>query len=86
MDMISPGLRFAKHCHLRIVVAIAGKAALPLESCIRIAAELSWCRGWWVTQSLGGEGLGELAVVGGAEAADSACHPIPSPAWVFFSL
>jgi len=41
------------------MIAIAGKAALPLESCMRnLAAELSWCRGWWVTQSLGGEGFG----------------------------
>lgn len=70
-----------------MMVAIAGKAALPLESCMRnLAAELSWCRGWWVTWSLGGEGLGELAGVGGAEAAGSACRPIPGPACMYSSL
>lgn len=64
-----------------MMVAIAGKAALPLESRVRnLAVKLSWCRGWWMTQSLGGEGLGELAGVGGAEAAGSACCPIPGPA------
>lgn len=66
-----------------MLVAIAGEAALPLESCVRnLAVELSW----WVTRSLGGEELSELAGAGEAEGAGPACPPISSPAWVHSPL
>lgn len=67
------------------MVAIAGISALPLESHLRsLAAELSWCWGWWVTQSLGGEGPGELA--GGGGAAGSPCCRSPAPVRAYSSL
>ena len=87
MDVISPGFRFCRALSFEDDVCIAGKAALPLELHMRdLAAKLSWYRDWWVTQSLGGEGFGELAGVGGAEGAGSAFCPIPGPAWVYSAL